>query len=76
MDVVVDVIRTIGLDLAVLVLDDFAESWPFGEVLKIEADVVGLSEVVEVARVELEQIHRRHGPNGDHVGDCTDSQEQ
>lgn len=60
--------RTVGLDLAILVLDDFAELWPLSEILKVEADVVRFSEVIQVARVKFEEVHGCHWPNGDHVG--------
>lgn len=58
--------RTVALDFAVRALNDLAEVRPFGQVVEIEADVVGLGERVEIALVELEEVHRRHRPDGRH----------
>jgi len=44
--------------------NDLAQVGPFGEVLEVEADVVGFGQVVEVALVELEEVGRGHGANG------------
>jgi hypothetical protein len=43
-----------------------AEMRPFGEVLQVKCDVVGLGEVVEVAGIEIEEVHGRHWPDGRH----------
>lgn len=59
-------VRTVSFNLAVGAFDDFAQMWPFCKVFEVEADVVGLSQVVQIARIELEQVHRSHGSNGRH----------
>lgn len=69
---------TICFDLPVAALDDFAEVRPFGEVVEVEANVVGFGQVVEVAGVEFEEvgwghgadIGRRGGGGGGHVDCC------
>lgn len=59
---------TVGFYLACWPFDDFAEMGPFGEVFEVEADVVCLCQVVEVAGVEFEEVHGVHGAYGSHVG--------
>ena len=59
-------LRTIGFNLAIGALNNFTQLWPPGEVLQIEANVVCFSEVVQVARIELEQIHWGHRPERHH----------
>ena len=45
---------TVGFDLPVVAFDHFTQVWPLREVVKIEADVVGFCQVVEIATVEME----------------------
>lgn len=59
-------VRTVSFNLAVGAFDDFAQMWPFCKVFEVEADVVGLSQVVQIARIELEQVHGSHGSNCRH----------
>jgi hypothetical protein len=59
---------TVRFNLTSLTFDDFAKRWPFGEVFEVEADVVSFCEVVEVAWIETQQVHGRHGPYERHDG--------
>ena len=56
--------RTISLDLAPLVFKHETELWPFGKVFEVEVYAVGFGQVVEVALVELEKVHRTHWAEG------------
>jgi len=56
--------RTIPLDLASLVFKHETELWPFGKVFEVEVYAVGFGQVVEVALVELEKVHRTHWAEG------------
>lgn len=58
---------TVCLNLPVCPFDDFAELRPFGEVFEVESDVVGFGEVVEIARVELQEVGGGHRPCVGHV---------
>jgi hypothetical protein len=49
------------------VFHDGAEGGPGGQVLKVEGDVVGLCERVQVNVIELEQVIALKGSNGGHV---------
>ena len=60
--------HTVGVNLPILAFDDFAKLRPFCEVLEIEADVIGFCQVIQIARVEFEEISRGHRPYGGHVG--------
>lgn len=44
--------HTVAVDLPCLVLDHFAQLWPFGEVFEVEPDVVCLGEMVEITWIE------------------------
>ena len=46
--------HTVRFYLSILPFDHFAQLWPFGEVFQVEAYVVGLCEMVEIARIEFE----------------------
>ena len=52
--------RTVSFYLSILSFDNFTQLWPFREILEVEAYVIGLGEVIEIARIELEQIGRGH----------------
>ena len=53
---------TVALDLTVSTFNHHAELWPLGEVFEIEANVVRLGEVIQIAWVEVEEVFWRHGP--------------
>lgn len=54
--------RTVAFNLSVVTFDYSAEMGPFGEVFQVEGGVVCLSEMVEVACIEVKQVRRCHGP--------------
>lgn len=58
---------TVCFDLPVVPFDDLAQLRPAGEIFEVESDIVRLGEIVQVAGVELEEVHRRHGTNGGHL---------
>ena len=59
--------RTVSFNLAIGALDYFAQLWPPSKVLQVEANIIGLGQVVQVTRVKLQQIHWSHRPKGHHV---------
>lgn len=59
--------HTVRFNLASGPFDDFAKLGPSREVLEVEADPVCLGQMIEVARVELEQVRRCHGSDQAHV---------
>lgn len=63
--------RTVAFNLSFVALYDVAEVRPFGKIFKIEADIEGFRERVEVAAVEMGEISGCHGSNGSHL-DCAD----
>jgi hypothetical protein len=64
-------VRTVAFNLSFVALYDVAEVRPFGKIFKIEADIEGFRERVEVAAVEMGEISGCHGPNGSHL-ECAD----
>jgi hypothetical protein len=64
-------VRTVAFNLSFAALYDAAEVWPFGQIFKIEADVEGFRERIEVAAVEMGEISSCHGPDGSHL-ECAD----
>jgi len=58
--------RTVGLYLSIFSFDDLAQIGPSREVVKVEPYIVGLGEVIEIARVEMQQICRCHRPGERH----------
>ena len=60
---------TVGFYFSAIALDNFTQVRPACEVLQIEADVVRLGQVVEIAGVESEQVRRGHGPYVGHSED-------
>ena len=54
------IVRTICFDATTVGLDCFTQIGPFGKVLEIESNVVGLSQVIEVARVKVQEIRWCH----------------
>lgn len=58
--------RTVAFNLAMAVFEHHAQLWPAHEIVEVEADVVSLCEVVQVAFVEVEQVHGLHGPERRH----------
>lgn len=58
---------TVCFDLPIVPFDNLAQLRPTGEIFEVESDIVRLSEIVQVAGVELEEVHRRHGTNGGHL---------
>lgn len=60
---------TVGFNLTIFTFNDFAEVRPFREVLQVKADVVRLCQMVQIARIELEQVQRRHWASCRHFED-------
>ena len=55
--------HTICFNLTTVAFYDFAQLGPFRKVFKVEADIVGFCQVIEVAWVEFQEISWRHRPN-------------
>ena len=53
-------VLTVTFYLSLPVFEDETELGPFGKVLQVETDVIGFGQVVQVALVEFEEIHRTH----------------
>lgn len=53
-------ILTVAHHAGIAVLHRAEERRPLGEVIEIEAEVVVLRQRIEVGRIELKQVQRRH----------------
>lgn len=62
--------RAVAFYLPVNAFDDLAELRPFCEILEVEANVVGFSEVVEIGGGEFEEVVWAHGANCRHLCKC------
>lgn len=58
---------TISINPPTLSLNHFAEMRPSGEVIQVKADIVCFCQMVEIAGIELQKVHRGHGPDGGHL---------
>lgn len=58
---------TIRFNLPILIFIDFAEGRPLGEVFEVEPNVVGFGQMIEVAWVEVKEIHGCHGAYARHL---------
>lgn len=52
---------TVSFDAAITTFNHHAEFGPFREIFEVETDVVCFGKMIQVARVEIEEIRRRHG---------------
>jgi hypothetical protein len=60
--------RTVALNLSVVTFNDAAEVRPSGQIIEVEFDIICLRKVVQIACVEVEEIHCCHWTDGCHFG--------
>jgi hypothetical protein len=60
--------RTVALNLTIVTFYNAAEVGPFRKIFEIKCHIIRFGEVIQVAGIEVEEVHGRHWADGRHGG--------